>query len=146
MKKHFARMTGLLVLAIMAAAQVTKAQQAVIVDVPFDFTAGDTRLPAGQYIVGKASSNSPALRITRADGPEGIFVPSNPAESRAPQAESKLVFHKYGDHYFLAQVWNAGSANGRELMKSNAEKEMALSAQIEKPEQVTLVARLVSAK
>ena len=146
MKNHIFKMTGILFLAIMAAAQVTKAQQAVIVDVPFDFTAGDTKLPAGEYTVGKSSTYSPALKIARADGRDAILVPSNATQSNAPQSESKLVFHKYGDRYFLAQVWSAGSAQGRQLMKSNAEKEMSLSARIEKPEQVTLVASLVSAK
>jgi len=144
--KHIFRMTGMLFLAVMAAAQVTKAQQAVIVNVPFDFTAGDAKLPAGEYTVGKSSSDSPVLKIARADGSDAVLVPSIATQSNGPQSESKLVFHKYGDRYFLAQVWSAGSARGRQLMKSDAEKEISLSARIEKPEQVTLVAGLVSTK
>jgi hypothetical protein len=146
MKKQIIRITGMLFLAIMAAGQVTKAQQTVIVNVPFDFTAGDTKLPAGEYTVGKSSTYSPALKIARADGRDAILVPSNRTQSNVPQSQSKLVFNKYGDRYFLAQVWSAGSESGRQLMKSKAEKEMSLSARIEKPEQVTLVASLVSAK
>jgi len=147
MKKQIFRMTGILVLAIMAAAQVARAQQAVIVNVPFDFTAGDTKLPAGEYKVGNAGNGSPVLlMIARVDRSEAILVASNPAQTNKAQLDSKLVFHKYGDRYFLAQVWTAGSDRGRELMKSSAEKEIALSARNDKPEQITLVASLVSPK
>jgi hypothetical protein len=145
-KKQIFRMTGIFVLAIMAAAQGTRAQQAIIVNVPFEFTAGDTKLPAGEYTVGKSSSDSPVLLIARVDHSEAVLVPSNAAQANEAQSDSKLVFHRYGDRYFLAQVWTAGSARGRQLMKSSAEKEMALSARNEKPEQVTLVASLISPK
>jgi hypothetical protein len=146
MKKHIFRITGMLVLAVMAAAQVTRAQQAIIVNVPFEFTAGDTKLPAGEYTVGKSSSDSPVLLIARTDRSEAILVNSNAAQSREPQTDSKLIFHKYGDRYFLSQVWSAGSSAGRQLMKSRAEKEVALSARNGKPEEITLVASLVSPK
>jgi hypothetical protein len=64
------------------------------------------------------------------------------ASANAPQAKSKLVFHRYDNRYFLTQVWTAGSARGRELPKSAKEKEQALAAHNEAPEQVTIVARL----
>jgi hypothetical protein len=41
------------------------------------------------------------------------------------RAADGLIFHRYGDSYFLAQVWSMGW--GRELPKSKAEKEFALS-------------------
>lgn len=30
------------------------------------------------------------------------------AESVRPRNETALVFHRYGDHYFLFQIWTAG--------------------------------------
>ncbi len=39
--------------------------------------------------------------------------------------QSKLVFHRYGDRYFLAQLWVAGSDSGRELAQSPREMEVA---------------------
>lgn len=146
MKKHIFRITGMLFLAVLAVTQATQAQERVAVNVPFDFNAGNTKLPAGEYVVGKSDHIATMLKIERADGTAAILVPSNAAESNASQSESKLVFHKYGDRYFLSQVWTAGSARGRELMKSAAEKEVALSARIDKPEQVTLFASLISPK
>jgi hypothetical protein len=34
-----------------------------------------------------------------------------------------LVFHRYGDQYFLFQVWPAGEQTGRQFFKSKAERE-----------------------
>jgi hypothetical protein len=38
---------------------------------------------------------------------------------------SKLVFHRYGDTYFLTQVWAAGYSSGWEFPASKLEREMA---------------------
>jgi hypothetical protein len=36
--------------------------------------------------------------------------------------EARLVFHRYGNTYFLSQVWMAGSSVGRELRKMRQER------------------------
>ena len=41
------------------------------------------------------------------------------------QAESKLIFNRYGNHYFLSQIWTQGDNSGRELFKSQRESELA---------------------
>jgi hypothetical protein len=38
--------------------------------------------------------------------------------------ESTLVFHRYGDEYFLSTIWTAGNDTGHELFKSRAEREL----------------------
>jgi len=40
-------------------------------------------------------------------------------------AEGKLIFHRYGDRYFLSQMWMPGNPTGRELPPSKAELETA---------------------
>lgn len=42
------------------------------------------------------------------------------------QAKDKttLVFHRYGDQYFLYQVWSAGALTGRQFYKSRTEREI----------------------
>jgi hypothetical protein len=57
-----------------------------------------------------------------------------------------LVFHRYGNRYFLSKVWIAGYLQGRELPKSNKEKEQALAVSNETRDQVTIVARLIPPK
>jgi hypothetical protein len=68
------------------------------------------------------------------------------AQAKEPQSESKLVFNRYGNRYFLSQVWTAGSIRGRQLPISPREKEMPQLARNETKAEVTLVARLSTAR
>jgi hypothetical protein len=38
---------------------------------------------------------------------------------------TKLLFHRYGDQYFLVQFWTRGSSVGFELPRPKAEREIA---------------------
>ncbi len=144
MKKAFLRITGMLPLALLAATQIARAQEPLLVNIPFEFTAGRMTLPAGEYRVQQSDRGSVTLLIQRTDHSVAASVTSFAAMKNAPQTESKLVFHRYGNRYFLSQVWKAGYPQGRELPKSPIEKEQALAAHNEKPEQVTIIARLTS--
>jgi hypothetical protein len=41
--------------------------------------------------------------------------------------EARLVFNKYGDTYFLSEVWTPGQSQGGGLSKSKTEREIASS-------------------
>lgn len=146
MKNALLRMTGMLALALLGTTQAVRAQEPVLANIPFAFTAGDTTLPAGEYRVQKVNESSAALLIRCTEGSPAIMVTTLPAVTNGPQEKTKLIFHRYGDRYFLAQVWSAGSSRGRELPKSAKEKEQALAANNAAPHQVTIVARLTSPK
>ena len=145
MKKAMFRIGLMLALAFLAAAQFVRAQEPVLANIPFAFVAGDTPLPAGEYRVQKVSDHSPALLIRCTEGSPAIMVMTHPASVNAAQQKSKLIFRRYGNRYFLVQVWSAGSSSGRQLPKSAKEKEQIL-ARNEAPDQVTIVARLISPK
>src|SRR5882762_4237767 len=142
MKKQSFLMAGVLVLSSMAATQVARAQKTMVVDIPFAFTAGSATLPAGEYRVQKMDLNSAVLLIHCWDARASALVITNAAEAKEPQTESKLVFNRYGNRYFLSQVWTAGSIRGRQLPISPREKEMPQLAQNQMKGEVTLVARL----
>lgn len=93
----------------------------VVANVPFTFVVGGQTLPPGHYIISPVSDSS--MRI---QGPahQGLFVPTNAAQRVASDKTCKLVFHRYGDSYFLSQIWVAGNARGRELLRSRAEREL----------------------
>lgn len=148
MKKSLFRIAALTALAFVAATQVAQAQQPIVVDIPFAFTAGEKALPAGEYRVEKAAQGTLALMIRRSDGSEGAFVTPMPTAKSEPEKQSKLIFHRYGNQYFLSQIWVAGYAQGSQLRESAREKEKALSASNDAPEKikVTIVARLYSPK
>ena len=138
--------TGMLALALVAAAKTARAQEPLLVNIPFAFSAGETALPAGEYRVQKVAYHSSILLIQRTDQAAATMVPSFAVEANAKQAQSKLIFHCYGNRYFLSQMWIAGSARGSELTKSAQEKEQSLAAHNQMPEQVTIVARLIVTK
>jgi hypothetical protein len=142
MKKRLFVMTSLLVLSILAASRVARAQENMVVNVPFAFVAGQAALPAGEYRI-NISFGSPSLLLTPVDNPgASAIVVTMPTQANEPSSDSKLVFHRYGNRYFLSECWRAGSSSGRQLRKSEREKEIALAASIKTPEQVTLTARL----
>src|SRR6266850_1506507 len=97
MKKQSFLMAGVLVLSSMAATQVARAQETMVVDIPFAFTAGNATLPAGEYRVEKkkcrnwlATRRKPKLRWLPACPPPGRDVTPAPMAtqrtgSRSPQ-------------------------------------------------------------
>lgn len=93
----------------------------MVVDVPFAFEVAGQHLPAGHYIV--AAGAGSYVSIFNAQN-RGLYATTHRA-SRTTSDGSKLVFHRYGDTYFLSSAWVTGNANGREFFRSKAEREMA---------------------
>jgi hypothetical protein len=110
------------------------------ITIPFEFTIRDKALPSGEYIVRRSVSERPeTLTISRVDGSSGEYVLTSAVQTNSPRAESMLVFHSYGERYFLTQVWSAGDSAGRELPKTTRERELAKNAVTRQT--VTLAAR-----
>ncbi len=66
-------------------------------------------------------------------------VPAKSIEENSP----KLLFNRYGDQYFLTQVWGGGGIDGRELRKFATERELAmeyLAKDVSVPEVVSIAA------
>jgi len=55
--------------------------------------------------------------------------------------QTKLVFTRYGDQYFLSEIWMAGTTVGQKLPKSRRERELEI-AQNETAQQVVILAEL----
>jgi hypothetical protein len=135
-------MAGMMALTAMASTRVAQAQEQMVVNIPFDFVAGNTTLPSGEYSVKVSGPTNTLILIARNDSAASAFMNTNAAVASEPQTESKLVFNRYGDRYFLSQVWTAGNSSGRQLLKSAREKEMSRIAKLDTQGQLTLVAGL----
>ena len=73
---------------------------------PFEFTAGNVQLPAGEYEVTAVGPwGGPTLSVHNVNSNAGTLVLSTSCQSLKPAADAKLVFHRYGNQYFLAEVW-----------------------------------------
>ena len=94
----------------------------VVAIIPFPFVVAGHTLPAGSYIVSPMNQNT--LRLHESTGP-GMLVSTNAAQRLGSDDSSKLVFHRYESTYFLSQVWITGSDRGREVLRSDAELELA---------------------
>jgi len=107
------------------------------VDIPFDFTAGHRVFPAGKYTIRPAGVNTNGvIWITSEDGKASGMLLTNSAESVQPKNETALIFHRYGDKYFLFQVWAAGDTIGLEIPKSPVEREAATAIKANKGQSV----------
>jgi len=146
MKKRLVVMAVLFVLTMAVATQVAQAQQPMLVDIPFEFVAGSVTLPAGEYRVQKMDPTSTVLLISCSDPRAAVVLTTNAAQALKIQTQSSLVFNKYGHRYFLSQVWTEGSIRGRQLLKSQREKEVAQIASLETKGEITLVAGLHPAR
>jgi hypothetical protein len=142
MKTRALVMAGVMALTAMASTRVAQAEELLVINIPFDFVAGNTTLPAGEYAIKVSAPERTLLLIDRQDAAASAFMNTDPVATSEIQTESKLIFNRYGDRYFLSQVWTAGNSRGRQLRKSAREKEMAQIAKIETQGQVTLVAGL----
>lgn len=102
-----------------AAGQSRRAEQ--IVEVPFPFVVADHTLPAGRYFVTNIAETR--LRIYNSTR-QSAFAQTHSVQGDAPEGSGKMVFHRYGDVYFLSEVWTPGRDSGQQLTRSRAEEEL----------------------
>jgi hypothetical protein len=95
-------------------------------NIPFDFNVANTKLPAGKYSVERTlqSSGDRILSVSDSDGNSRLISAVIPVEDWHTSAKARLVFHRYGDQYFLFQVWPPSATTGRQFMKSRSEREL----------------------
>jgi hypothetical protein len=118
-------------------AQTTVSQRLMTVNVPFAFAVEDHSLPAGEYLVLTVTPER-SIRITSIDGKHSAIVNTLPNYAQTPSANSRLVFRKYRDEYFLAQVLTGGQNVARNPISSKRAMEIASSGGM--PETKTIIA------
>ena len=140
MKKQIVKGFSMVVLVIGLAAvtAVVSAGQSKLVDtnIPFDFVVGDKVLPAGQYTMRGLGIVGEAILISQKDAKASVIRLTNVLQSNSKSTQARLVFHRYGQRYFLAEVWSGGDSAGRKLFRSRQERaiERELAAIVSKAE------------
>ena len=121
--KGFSMLVLILMLALANAAATANAQTSnkVVADIPFEFSVGYKTMPAGEYAVRAVNNQGNVLMIRSADGKLAAVRLSDETD-RAKNSHARLVFHRYGQRYFLAEVWNGIDRTGRQLLKSQEER------------------------
>lgn len=135
-KKAFA-LSGLLVLLTFASALGQSDRQ--IIHIPFNFTVGEKTFEAGKYEVERNKRDVDTVWVVRSkNNSEQAFLMTRPVYSTDPQNKFKLVFHRYDDLYFLAEIWTAGSSTGREVQISDQEKALDKALAMKRTEKVLI--------
>ena len=122
-KRNFLPLLAMFLLA--AGSLYAQVSSPVKANIPFDFTAGSLDLPAGEYTIG--SMENPVTLLIRGEGMRASFLGSHGDQANGLPLSSKLVFHRYGDRYFLSQIWVQGEKRGSELPMTKVEKELRAS-------------------
>lgn len=144
MKKQAFRIITVLSLFVMLASAASVHAQArsadlMTVNIPFNFSVGETRLMAGKYSVKRISQSCGCFFIqSRENHGVASILTATTLRAGAKQIEPSLVFNNYEGEYFLSQVWMAASNFGSVLSKPRAERELAKNAA--KPQSVVLLA------
>jgi len=115
MKHYLFKLTALfaIFLGLAVAGVQAQAPSKVEVNIPFEFSAGSKTLQPGVYSIKRMSGNYLTLRSV--DGKSAVILNAPLTRTSTDDKGERLVFNKYGDQYFLSQIWLT-TDTGRELI------------------------------
>ena len=117
---------AILVVPAVVSVHAQSLQYRITANIPFEFSLGDKKLPAGKYSFGRArqGSDDTVLSVGDSAGSWKAVRVSSSVQALHTSKRARLVFHRYGSEYFLSQVWAAGAETGRQFPKSQLEREL----------------------
>jgi hypothetical protein len=96
--------------------------------IPFNFHAGDRLLPAGEYSI---RGQGPVVFLRGADnGSPAFALMTIRTEDQDQYAHARLEFNRYGNEYFLTAVWDSFTQNGRQMLPTPRQKELAKQGKV----------------
>lgn len=127
MKTKFQAMAVAVLLSIVAAGVCGAQSRSLEVKVPFAFQVENKTMAAGSYRVESMPTGAGSLEILRNTSSDARLTISTIATaSKDGTPAPALVFHRYGNRYFLAEI-RSGDGHAREVFPSQQEKELARS-------------------
>ena len=91
--------------------------------IPFDFTVRGKTFPAGEYAISRLGDEPTNLVMRNVrDKHEHMVFKTEPSNARGIPRRNELVFHRYGDSYFLEEIVSAAEDTDQELPPSHAER------------------------
>ena len=106
------------------AAQVTTALRA---DIPFEFVVRNMTAAPGKYVITFRDGS-----VVQLVGSQCYYLlEGNPDGPSTVSQEPKLVFHRYGDRYFLSQIRTASTSHNFPMSRVERELKRAASGHIQ---------------
>jgi hypothetical protein len=124
MKRNIYGAFAMLAAALIVSVPFAQAQSRVKAEVPFAFSLQDKAMPAGNYQI--IAQSDRVLEVWNLDVRHGQLLAKQISVQSKDQSP-KLVFHKYGDQYFLSQIWDGQNDTGIQLAESKREKEVKMA-------------------
>jgi hypothetical protein len=122
--KHALYLAAIAICLITPAAEAQQSNLDLRFDVPFPFSINDKTFAAGNYQITYQSRHMIIVR-NRTDQ-TAAFVSVLPAQSRNEgNRPARLLFHRYGDQYFLTSLFCGGWESTYDFKKSRAEERLA---------------------
>lgn len=142
MRKQLISLICVLLISAAAAGDCWALSRMLKVDIPFAFEVENQQLPSGTYWLDFITTGDGSLQVIRGVHGKALIFSTTSTSSQNASAITKLIFHRYGDRYFLTEISN-WDGHTRTFAVSPKEKEaMRLQAAV----QVSLLARASAAK
>lgn len=122
MKRNLIGTLSLVVLAVLISSTGAFAQSYAKANVPFAFAVGSAQMPAGTYEIKTVGQGNSSVVIQNDESSAAAMSIAGREQPRNTSA--KLVFHRVGNTYFLAEVWRSSTAEGMIIPTSKQEKEL----------------------
>jgi len=119
--KHITALALFIAACFVTAGKAIAQDYAVKATIPFNFTANGRTLPAGNYTLGSDITSPSILKIRDQSQHVHLMVMTMPGANEREKA-NVLVFHKYGNQYFLSEIRSEASAINVQLATSKQEK------------------------
>jgi hypothetical protein len=140
------QITSLLAIAILlttfsATSARAQSDRLIAANIPFNFMIKDRALPAGEYLFTLVQiGGADGVKIQSTDGHITAFVLTRSASAKAMQDNAKLVFNRYENQYFLAQVYGMEEGALQQLARPRAEERLTQNASAPERSRVTVTA------
>jgi len=133
----------LAVASLLTAGGASAQNSATQANIPFNFAVGNTVFPSGTYEISAPSATDPQMLLihNKAHWKLAAMVMTNEGNQRYT-GDGYLLFHKYGEQYFLSEVNCPAAAIAADLPSSKREsRARTREASIEPPQRVLLALR-----
>ena len=109
MNRRFLVLLAITAFVVVAYPAVSQAQDTAVVTVGFPFVAEGQTMPAGPYEL-QLNSDQTAFTLTASPKETGVFLTiiTRLAAPEPPSGDTRVVFDKVGNTYYLSEVWLPG--------------------------------------
>jgi hypothetical protein len=126
MKRNLIGTVSAMALSLLITTNGAYAQSAARANVPFGFNVGTTHLPAGTYKIKRADFDSNFIMVSNIN--TGDTVLSLFRREAPGHISHKLIFHRSGDRYDLAEIWGGEGNAGMAVPVIKAERKVEIAS------------------